>query len=303
MKVLIAGATGFIGRALCKEFSNYHEVVALTRNIKKANQIPGSHIKCIQWDGYNLGNWTEAIEGANTVINLCGQGVAEKRWTTKRKKQIQDSRFRSTETIVQAIQNVEQKPETLIQASATAWYGSIGNIKADEDSSEGKGFLAETCQMWESKIEPIKNVMRTVTIRIGVVMGKSGGILSKLVVPYRKFIGGYIGTGKQYVPWISMADTVRAIRFLIENKNCRGPYNFTAPQPIMLKELCIELGKILKRPSWTKMPAWVTKLIYGEMADELLLASYNIIPKRLIESGFEFKHNKINEALTEILSD
>lgn len=301
MKIIITGATGFVGKALCQKLKDNYEVIALTRNTEKAKSILGSKIKTVFWDSQNIGQWKNELEDAFCVINLAGENVSG-RWTKQKKLAIIHSRLASTSAIAEAIKQAKNKPKILIQASAMAFYGSRGSIEADEKSPNGDGFLAHLCYDWERAIEPVTNLgVRCAILRIGLVLGKNEGVLPKLILPFKFYAGGYIGSGEQYLSWISIQDLVSAVEFLIKNDNCCGPYNLSAPEPVKLKEFCRILGKIIKRPCWTIIPAFISRLFFGEMAEELLLASYKIRPKKLLQAGFNFEFSGTEEALTDIL--
>jgi len=302
MKVVITGATGFIGRALCEELKSDYEIVALTRNAENAKQLLNSSINTVQWDAENAGQWSNIFEGTFCIANLAGENIGVERWTEKKKERIINSRIKVTTAVVEAIRQAENKPKVLIQASAMGWYGSKGIIEADEDSGPGEGFLAKVSQEWERTAEQVNDMnVRLVKIRLGMVLGQQGGVLPKLIRPFRFFAGGYIGSGRQWVPWVSINDVVGAVRFLIKNDKCSGAFNITGPQPVTLKEFCRIAGQVTSRPSWTVMPAFAAKLIFGEMAEELLLASYKIRPKRLTDAGYEFRHRTAQEALKDII--
>lgn len=302
MRIIITGATGFIGKALCQELISRYEVCALSRNPQLANRSLGSQIKVIHWDGYNLGQWTKQIEGAFCVINLAGENIASGRWTKQKKHKILQSRIQTTQAIVKAILDVQEKPKVLIQASAIGFYGSGGIIEADENTPQGEGFLAQTCGKWEQAIEPLTNTaVRCVKLRTATVLGKQGGMLKKMLSLFRFYLGGHIGSGKQFLSWISINDFCTAVRFLIEKNNCRGAFNLASPEPVQLKDFCRILGDVINKPSRISLPAWTAKLIYGEMAEELLLASCRIRPKRLQDEGFRFRNTELKETLGLIL--
>lgn len=304
MKIIITGATGFIGKALCENLKSNYEVVALSRNTEKAKRLLGNSIKIAWWDGEKTGRWTSEFEGAFCVVNLAGENLGTFRWTKRKKQMIRHSRFASTAAVVNAIKQADKKPQVLVQASAMGWYGSRGETEADEDSGPGEGFLAELCKQWERLISPAADSgVKCVILRTGAVLGKNEGLLSKLVLPFKFYLGGHIGSGQQWVSWIAIDDVVRAINFLINNDSCRGAFNLTGPKPVQLKEFCKTLGRVINKPSWTVLPAFAAKMMFGRMAEELFLASYRIRPKRLFEAGFEFEYPELEEAFTHILKD
>ena len=300
MRIIITGATGLIGSVLCKKLYPDYELIALSRHPEKTRL--GQNVMVIQWDAKSPGRWTRYIEGADAVVNLAGENIAAGRWTKVKKQRILESRVNSTKAIVDTIALAEKKPAVLIQASATGFYGSCGDTEIDENAGKGKGFLAEVCEKWEQAARPVEAVgTRLVIIRTGIVLSRDGGALPRMVQPFKFFLGGYPGTGKQWVSWISMDDEIAAIRFLIENKQLSGIFNLTSPEPVIMKELCRAIGRVLKSPSRLKIPAVVLRIALGKMADETILADQRVIPSRLLKAGFKFRNNKIEEALNEIL--
>lgn len=302
MKVVITGATGFIGTALCKELKSDYEVAALTRNKEKAKRVLGNAIKPVEWDGKTTGGWVSEFEGVFCAVNLAGENVGIGRWTEKKKERIINSRLKATAAVVNAIRQSKNKPKVLIQASAMGWYGSRGTIEANEESGPGEGFLANVSQQWENIAEQTKDMnVRLVKMRFGAVLGSRGGVLTQMIKPFKFYFGGYFGSGRQWFPWVSIDDVVSAIRFVMENEKCSGAFNITGPQPVQLKELCKVLGKVMNRPSWTVTPGFLVKLILGQMGEELLLTSYKIEPTMLNKAGYEFRHRTVQEALKDII--
>lgn len=302
MNVVIAGATGFIGRALCENLQSDYEIIALSRNPEKAKIALGDSVNIARWDAKNDEQLTGIIDGAYCVINLAGENVGIGRWTERKKQKIISSRLAATEAVAEAIRQTENKPAVLIQASAMGWYGSKGIIEADENSAPGEGFLAKVSQQWESTAEQVTDMnVRLAKMRFGAVLGSAGGVLPAITKPFKFYLGGYFGSGRQFFPWVSIDDVVGAVRFVMENEKCSGAFNVTGPVPIQLKEFCRQIGAAMNRPSWTMIPGFVVKLILGQMGEELLLASYKIKPKRLIEAGYEFRHHTAGEALKEFI--
>lgn len=300
MRIIITGATGLIGSVLCKKLYPDYEIIALSRHPEKTRL--GQNVTVVQWDAKSPGRWTRYIEEADVVVNLAGENIASGRWTKVKKQQILESRVNSTKAIVDAIASAEKKPAVLIQASATGFYGSCGDTEIDENAGKGTGFLAEVCEKWEQAAGPVEAVgTRLVIIRTGIVLSRDGGALPRIVQPFKFFLGGYPGTGKQWVSWISIDDEIAAIRFLIENKRLSGIFNLTSPEPVMMKELCRVMGRTLRSSCWLKIPAVVLRKISGKMADETILAGQRVIPSRLLKAGFKFRNTKIGEALNEIL--
>lgn len=302
MRIVITGATGFIGRALCRELSGDYEVVALSRDATKAGGIVGDCAKVVEWDGRSTGPWARDVDGAEAVVNLAGENIASGRWNQARKAGILQSRTHATRAILDVMEEVKNRPKTIVQASAIGFYGTRANGTLDETSSAGSGFLAEICRRVEMIIERADRYgVRWVAIRTGVVLGSEGGALPKLMRPFHFHLGGYVGTGRQWLSWISLEDEVRAIRYLIENPGARGVFNLTAPEPVRMKAFCGNLGEAMGRSSWTVVPGFALRLALGEMADEMLLTGQRIVPKRLSEMGFEFRHRDVKSALAEII--
>jgi uncharacterized protein (TIGR01777 family) len=301
MRVLITGATGFIGRALCKALHKDYEVIALSRDSNRAAKSVGAWAQVVEWDGRTGGCWIQQADGALAIINLAGENIASGRWNKTKKAGILHSRLDSTRAVIEAVKLVNKKPKVVIQASAIGYYGSRGAERLDENSTSGKGFLAEVCRNIETvanQIQPLD--VRCVVIRTGVVLGNDGGALPRIRRPFKFFLGGHIGSGKQWLSWISIDDEVAAIKFLMENENLHGIFNLTAPKPITMKRFCKKLGWVIRRPSWLFLPGFIMRLVLGEMADEVLLSGQRVKPKRLQEAGFEFKHVEVKKALKDI---
>jgi uncharacterized protein (TIGR01777 family) len=303
MKVVITGATGFIGRSLCKELHRDYEIVALSRNINSARKSIGDIAKVVQWDAKTADGWAEEADGALAIINLAGENLASGRWNNTRKSRILQSRLDAIGAIVETIKHLKNKPKVVVQTSAIGWYGLSLEESFDEDSPPGEGFLASVCRDIESSAKEFEKLgVRCVVIRTGVVLGRDGGAFIKIVKPFRLFLGGYLGSGKQWFSWIHLEDEVAAIKFLMENEHLKGVFNLTAPQPVTLKEFSRILGKEIHRPVWFNAPAFVARLVFGEMADEMLLSGQKVLPKRLLNTGFDFKYTNVKKALIDITS-
>lgn len=302
MRVIVTGATGFIGHALCRELHGDYELIALSRDARKAGEVVGEYAKVIEWDARTASGWARHVEGAHAIVNLAGENIASGRWAQSKKASIAQSRTNSLNAIVDAISGANTKPAVVIQASAIGYYGSRRDEILDEDSTTGPGFLAEVCRRVESVVAKIDaKGPRCVTIRTGVVLGANGGALPKLMQPFHFYLGGRIGSGKRWFSWISLRDEIRAIRFLIENRSLKGTFNLTSPNAVTMKQFCRTLGEVLGKPAWTVVPGFAARLAFGEMADEVLLAGQKVVPKRLMEAGFEFRYPEVREALTAIV--
>jgi hypothetical protein len=301
MRVIITGATGFIGRALCKEIHKDYEIIALTRNKRKAILALGKQARVIQSDEKLNEKLIGFIEGAYAIIHLAGENIAAGRWTNAKMKRILDSRTELLQALLEATKKAENKPKTVLIGSAVGYYGSQGDKELDENCLAGQSFLASVCKQCEDFLPQFSQLgIRSAALRSGVVLESKAGALPKFIKPFLYGMGGYIGSGKQWISWISLYDEVSAIKFLLEKENLSGPFNLTAPQPIQAKDFADSLGKALNKRSWTSMPSFAAKSIFGKMADEVLLASQKAMPKRLLENGFEFKHPDLEKAFANI---
>jgi uncharacterized protein (TIGR01777 family) len=301
MRIVITGATGFIGRALCEGLHKEYEIIALSRNAGRARQSIGHLSEVIQWDAKTSAGWKEKAEGALAVINLAGENLAAGRWNNSRKSRILQSRLDAINAVVEAIKQLQNKPKVVILASAIGYYGPRQDEQLDETSPPGEGFLANVCRSIETLAKEIEKLnVRCVVTRSGVVLGKDGGAFPRLAKPFRFFLGGYLGNGKQWFSWISIEDELAAIKFLMQNENLSGVFNLTGPQPMTMKDFCVTLGRIIKRPCWLKVPGFALRLALGEMADEMLLSGQKVIPNRLLDAGFEFKYPNLEKALSAI---
>lgn len=281
MKILIAGASGLIGKAL-SEFlaSTGHTIVKLSRQ-------PGADT--IVWNPKEGHVDNSALEGFDAFINLAGENIAGGRWTEEKKKLILESRIQATSLLVKAIQTLKAPPKVLINASAIGYYGSQGDNIVDEDSPSGQGFLAEVCRQWEAATEPAKAAgVRVVIIRIGVVLSKDGGALANMLTPFKLCLGGRIGSGRQYMSWVSLNELIRMIDFALRNEAITGPVNAVAPCPVQNIEFTKTLGKALGRPTVLPMPAFAVRWVFGELGDELLLSSTRVHPTRLQKAGYTY---------------
>ncbi len=301
-RVIISGAAGFLGRALCRALHGDYEIVALSRDALRAAGEIGPWAKAMEWDARTAGTWARQVEGAYAVINLAGESLAGGRWTQTKRASIVQSRTNSASAIVDAVNSAKVKPAVIIQASAVGFYGLRGDELLTEDAGVGSGFLADVCRRTEAMAARVeRSAVRYVAIRSGLVLGQGGGVLPRFIMPYRFFLGGTLGNGRQWLSWISLEDEVRAIRFLMEDQNLSGAFNLAAPNPVTMGEFTHTLGQVLGRPAWTRVPAFVLRLVFGRMADELLLASQKAVPKRLLEAGFTFRYPQLQGALEAII--
>jgi len=258
-------------------------------------------VKFIEWDGKTLGEWSEQIDQVDAIINLAGENIGATRWSNTRKNLIRDSRIKAGEILTQAIGNASAHPKVFIQASAIGFYGTIDKGLLTEKSPPGDDFLAEISKKWEQSCFGVESMgIRRVIIRTGVVLSKQEGALSRMLLPFKFFFGGPLGSGKQMVSWIHLEDEISAICFLLENENARGIYNLTSPESVTNAELGKWIGRITHRPYWLPAPGFALRLLLGEMST-LVLDGQSVIPERLLESGFQFKFDKISDALSDLL--
>jgi uncharacterized protein (TIGR01777 family) len=302
-KVLIAGATGLIGTALAASCARDGlGVVALVRDAARASKrLPGATL--VTWDGTEGPPPAEAFAGVDAVVNLVGEPIAAKRWSEPHKRRVRDSRVLATRALVDGLRAVDARPSVLIQASGTGFYGDRGDEILTEASKTGAGFLAEICREWEGEAEKAGELgVRVVLLRSGLVLSRAGGFLSKILPPFRLGVGGHVGTGKQWLPWIHIDDEIGLIRYAMGNASVSGGLNAVAPEPVTNAELTTALGRALKRPTVFAAPAFALRIaLGGEMAEELILASQRAMPVRTLESGFKFKHPLLEPALKDLV--
>lgn len=303
MKIVIIGATGFIGKKLFTALNNdEYDITVVSRDAEAAREKLGDLAEFCEWDAKSSDDLARILKDTWAVINLAGESLASGPWTHKRKEEILESRTTSVKAVVEAINKMDQKPDVLIQASAIGYYGSDFKNEKDETSPMGKGFLAEVTKVWEAATAGLSKDVRLVLLRTGIVLGPEGGALAEMARPFKYGVGGYIGSGKQWLSWIHMDDEIRAIQFFLENKDTGGIYNLTAPEPVTMKKFARELGKTLHRPSWMHVPAFGIKLVMGQMGEEMLLGSQKVLPAKLENEGFSFQFSDIRLALTNIFN-
>lgn len=298
MNVLVAGGSGFVGKALVHELMEEgHSVCVLSRAL--ASQA-SSRLEVELWDGKTQGEWAKRIEKADAVVNLSGAGIADKRWSPRRKKEIISSRLDSTKALVEAMANSSRRPKAFVNASAVGYYGDVPQGTVTESHLKGKGFLADTCAEWERQARKAEALgVRVVTTRFGVILGRDGGALKKFIPPFLLFAGGPLGSGRQWFPWVHRDDVVGAILYLLSNEKISGPVNVTAPGTVTMAGFCKELGRAMHRPSWAPVPAPVLKVMLGEMSD-MLLTGQQVIPQKLEGSGYHFRFPQPDAALADL---
>ena len=302
MKFTITGGTGFIGSYLLQFLSRQpHEIVILTRGPSRVSTVHASVVRYVQWNADGAGTWTKEIEHSDVVINLAGKNVFESRWNEHVKQEILNSRVIPARSIVAAIAQSEHKPRILLSVSAVGFYGDRNSEVITEESSGGNDFLADVVQQWElAAYEAEQYGVRVATPRIGLVLQKSGGVLGKMLLPFQCFVGGPIGSGGQFLPWIHMDDVVRGMLYPVANEKFYGAYNVVSPNPVTMKEFCSTLGSVLHRPSWLPVPQFALTLLYGEGANAIL-SGQNAAPQKLLKAGYQFTFRDLRAALQNIL--
>lgn len=297
MKILISGASGLIGRKLKLALQNEgHEVWSLTRSPKNKFDI--------FWNPNENQIELEKINSFQGVIHLAGENIAGGSWTEEKKKKIYSSRVEGTRFLVDSILSLPSKPDFFVSASAVGYYGDRGDESLNEASPAGSGFLAKVCIDWEEAAKPLQDhSIRSSWARIGIVLSPEGGALQKMLTPFRLGLGGNMGSGQQWFPWIDIDDLVQGFCFLVKNSQCSGAFNFTAPEILLQKDFAKTLARHLKRPSFFHAPEFLLKLALGEMGEDLLLASMKVLPERLLEMGFEFKYPSLEKSLEHLLSE
>ncbi len=301
--VIISGATGFIGRALSRDLAeNGYDIAVLTRDREKARARFGDEAIIAGWDGKTSRGWLELTSRSSAIINLAGENIGAGRWTEQRKQRIIQSRIDAGKAVTEAVNRASVKPKTVIQASAVGYYGPKDDESLDESSPSGEGFLAETVRHWELSTREVEDIgVRRIVIRSGLVLGKDGGTLPRFLKPFRFFVGGPLGAGKQWFPWIHWKDEIAAIRFLLEREDASGVFNLVSPCSLTMKEFAKTLGRVLERPSWFPVPAFLLRLLFGEMAGETLLSGQRVLPAALLRAGYKFRYPEIEAALRDIL--
>ncbi len=301
MKILITGATGFIGTTLVSELlSAGHDVVVLTRDQDKARAILGDKVACYTWADTNVEPTKFAFAGVSAIVNLMGEGIAAKRWTDDQKKKIFDSRVVGTKNLLKAAEKyLDTTLSVLISGSATGFYGAGGDQAFTEDSENGTDFLAGVCAAWEKEAQQFKRTRRTVILRIGVVLGDHGGALSKMLPLFKFFWGGRIGSGKQWMSWIHRDDLVRLILAALNTERVFGVINAVAPHAVTNSEFTKTLARVLKRPAIIPAPAFALKAMMGELSC-IVLDSQKVSAGKLNRGGFEFRYPDLKAALEEV---
>lgn len=299
MRIFIAGGTGFIGQALIGKLAmEGHSVTALARNPDKLGNI-SSNIRPVMGSPLIAGPWQQEVAGHKIIINLTGSNIFT-RWTQAAKKMILHSRVASTKNIVQAIPAQSASPLTLINASASGYYGFCRDEDKLETDVPGSDFLAEVCQAWENEARPAQGKARVVLMRTGIVLGKNGGALASMLPAFRLGIGGKLGSGRQWFPWIHLADLIDAIIFLMDHKEIQGPVNLSAPNPVRNEDFTRYLGQTLRRPTFMSVPRFAIRLVLGELSS-VALEGCKMKPGVLLENGFTFRFPEVLPAIEDIV--
>jgi uncharacterized protein (TIGR01777 family) len=307
MRVIITGGTGLMGRALSANLAaDGHEVILLTRGKSSPLRLPDG-VRVERWDARTAEGWGHLADGAAAIVNLAGASLAGERffpsrWTDERRRVIRDSRLNSSRAVVEAVALAEQKPRVVIQSSAVGYYGYHEDEVLTEESGPGDDWAARlAAEEWEPSTAPVEEMgVRRVVARSGLVLSTEGGALPRLLLPFRFFAGGPMGSGKQWISWIHTQDQARALRFLIENEEARGAFNLTAPNPATNGELARLIGRIMGRPALVPVPGFAMRLAFGEVAD-VVLKGQRAVPRRLLDLGFEFHFPTADAALGDLL--
>ncbi|HKK58588.1 MAG TPA: TIGR01777 family oxidoreductase [Salinivirga sp.] len=299
MVILVFGGTGLIGQEFCAHaLMNNHQPIVVSRFPERYN-IP-----------YQIIGYSDAakppvqrmLSGEYAAVNLTGANIASKSWSESRKKYLLESRLDILDRIELFLQQAPQEPDALLQSSAIGYYGNTGSKKIEEKSAPGSGFLSELARKWEERFRKVElEDTRKLIMRTGIVLSNNGGMLPKVVKPFKLFAGGVIGSGKQFVSWIHIQDQVRAMMHLIEDKYTHGAYNLTAPEPVTMKTFTKAVGKTLRRPAFFKVPSLIIKAMYGQMGKETILEGTRVYPNRLLDYEFEFIFTDVNLALKNLL--
>lgn len=303
MRLVIAGGTGFLGGPLAEMYAEEgHDVRVLTRSLMAGDtrHDPGTGMPGITRVGWNpdgkSGPWASVLEGAGALINLAGESLAAKRWNPARKAQLRDSRIRATRSLAAALKAASTPPPAFISGSAVGYYGASGDAPLNEASPPGGDFLAQLCQDWEREaLAAARNDVRIVLLRTGIVLERSGGALPQMMLPFRFFAGGKIGSGHQYVSWIHRLDWVEIVRWLVQSPAVSGPVNATAPEPVTNKKLAKTIGRAMGRPALVPVPGFALKIAVGELAASLLTGQ-RVLPTVAQKNGYHFRYPDIDQA-------
>lgn len=306
MNIVVTGATGFVGSRLVEKLHQQgHHITVLTRNVDRARRVfPEAvfpNVEGVEYTPKASGDWQKVLSGCDGVVNMAGEPIAEGRWTSSRKQEILESRQIGTQKIVEAIAQASAKPPVLVNSSAIGYYGTSETATFDESSPPGDDFLAQVCVAWEAEARKVKDLgPRLVILRTGIVLGM-GGAIAKMITPFRLFAGGPIGNGKQWFSWIHREDLVNLMIKALTDGTMQDAYNATAPDPVRMETFCKELGRAMNRPSWLPVPDFALEALLGDAA-QVILEGQRVLPKRTLESGFEYLYPDVTQALADIVA-
>ena len=300
MRVIILGGTGLIGQEFTTALLNEgHQVWVLSRN-PQTRQVP-TGAAVVSWDGHTSQGWEGLVELSDAVVNLAGENLGEGRWSKARKERIRSSRADAGLAVVSAFQAASRKPKVLLQASAIGFYGASDDRGLNEESVAGNEFQSSICLDWEASTQAVENMgVRRVIIRTGLVLTAKGGVLPRLMLPFRLFLGGPLGSGQQWYSWIAMQDEIRAMMYLLKNEQSAGVYNLTSPEPLKMADFGKVLATVMHRPYWLPVPAFALRALLGEMS-LLVLSGQKVVPQKLLREGFQFQFSSLKAALENIL--
>lgn len=303
LSIILTGATGLLGRTLLDALHSRGErITILSRNPVRAGETAPRDTRVLLWAPGVHGEWKSAIDGADVVIHLAGEPIAAGRWTAERKRLIRESRVHGTRDIVTAIEAATTKPRLLLSASAVGYYGDTGDHVLDETAAAGTGFLADVCSAWEQEaLRAASSRTRVVITRLGVVLTPRGGALGKMLPAFRMFVGGPIGRGTQWFPWVHLDDVIGIFLHAIDNVPLDGALNVVSPGIVRNRDFATALGRALGRPAFFPVPATAIRLFFGELGGTLL-GSQRIHPARTLESGYHFHYNTIENALADLVT-
>lgn len=304
MRFVVAGGTGFIGASVAQALTDIgHEVIIPTRFLNQSRQPVSKNARFIKWSEELSGSdFSSALDGCDGVINLIGEPIFSGWWTQAKKSGILHSRVQATQKMVSSIAKAIRRPKVLINASAIGYYGSRGDEILTEKSGFGNGFLSEVCRAWEAEASQAENLgVRTVRLRIGLVLGKAGGILQKVAPAFKVGLGAWFGGGSQWMSWIHLEDLTRMILFCLQDERLGGAVNAVSPEPVSNKDFSLSLAEALRRPCFLSVPALILESLLGEMS-QMFLASQRAVPKSAIDLGFSFRHTPLRSAFQSIFS-
>jgi len=301
-EIIITGATGLIGRKLCsKLLEQGNEITIFTRNPEEAKKVIKGAKKYVKWNYHKPEEWKDYLNETDSVIHLAGTNLGAKRWNYEFKKELFNSRIDSTRQLVNEIKKCRDKPKSFITASAVGFYGDRGEEELNEKSNPGKDFLSNLCSEWEKEAEKIEDQnVRRVSLRIGLTLSSEGGVLKKLLPPFKIFLGGPLGNGKQWFPWIHIEDLINILIHTIKTESLQGPLNAASPGIVRMNDFATSLGKVLQRPSFFLVPKFILKIVVGEFANAIV-SGQKVSVDKLLSSGYNFRFTDLEKALKNLL--